>query len=207
MNSFIERFHHEPNPYRGSRPTATGKFLLHSLEVENPYGHFYLLAKVHKTPWATRPITSVSGSLLHGLGRWVEQQLQLVVKKLPYTTTNSWSLAHRLCQLPTLPPNAQLFTADAVSMYPNIDTQHALSTIGTFLLSEAFTNLQCPIDVTALLEGLNIVMKHNIFTFDGVHSAQSQLTGTAMGTPPAPMYATLYYNLHEQIFYLNSAKT
>jgi hypothetical protein len=51
-------------------------YLYRSLEVEDPFPHFYITAKVHKTPWKTRPIKSMSGSILHGLGKWVNHQLQ-----------------------------------------------------------------------------------------------------------------------------------
>jgi hypothetical protein len=63
------------------------------------------MAKVHKSPWTVRPIVSVSGSLTHGLGRWFDQQLKPI----------------------------ECLTSDAVSMYTNIDTDHALAVIATFL--------------------------------------------------------------------------
>jgi hypothetical protein len=50
-------------------------FLCRSTEVDDLYPHFYIRAKVNKTPcWKTCPIVSVRGSiLLHGLGKWIDQ--------------------------------------------------------------------------------------------------------------------------------------
>eukprot|EP00957_Ditylum_brightwellii_P132612 10112690-Ditylum_brightwellii.AAC.1 len=45
------------------------QFILTALaENKDPFPAFYLLAKVHKIPWKTRPIVSCAGSLLHPLG-------------------------------------------------------------------------------------------------------------------------------------------
>jgi hypothetical protein len=169
------------------------KFLLASLdEVEDPYPHFYLTFKIHKLPLKTRPIVSVSGSLMHALGRWVDEQLQPLVRKLPSFISSSFELKQCLDRLPPLPANARVFMFDAVSMYTKIDTDHALEEIATFLRTH---KLAKGLPTEAIIDGLELIMRFNIFKFGDTH--WKQRSGTAMGTPPACMYATLYYAIHE----------
>ena len=177
------------------------KFLDRSLAaVTDDFSYFYILAKVHKNPWKTRPIVSVSGSLLHGLGKWVDRNLQLLISELPFALKSSDELHHQLVNECALPSTARFFTMDAVSMYTNIDTKHALKVITNYLSSPDGL-IDCNkhlINSAALMEGLKIVMEHNVFRFGDTYWVQ--LSGTAMGTPPAPAYATLYFYVHELSF-------
>jgi hypothetical protein len=160
--------------------------------VVDPYPHFYLTFKIHKTPLKTRPIVSVSGSLLHALGRWLDNQLQPLVRTLPSFIASSWELKNHLETLSALPAHARFFTCDAVAMYTNIDTDHALAVIGDFLRNH---DLAKGLPAESLIAGLEIIMRWNVFQFGDTH--WKQLSGTAMGTPPACVYATLYYAIHE----------
>ena len=45
----------------------------------DPYSYFYLLVKVHKTPWKTRPIVSGSGGVLFALSKWVNEELKKIL--------------------------------------------------------------------------------------------------------------------------------
>ena len=106
------------------------RFITHHIaENKFPFATFYLTAKVHKTPLASRPIVSCSGSLLAALGTWVDDKLQHAVKIQPSYFKSSFDLREEIDTL-ELPLNASLFTADAVSMYTNIPTDRALLFIG-----------------------------------------------------------------------------
>lgn len=171
------------------------KFLERSFQVPDPFGYFYLLAKIHKVPWTTRPIVSVSGSLLHGLGRWVDFHLQQLCKRLPYVYRSSAMVVERLRRLPALSPNTRLFTMDARSMYTNIDTPSALTALQHFFATSPFCSHLQPNLQAALLQALSILMAHNVFRFGNTYWVQNN--GTAMGTPAAPMYATVVFAIRE----------
>ena len=170
---------------------------------QSPYACFYLTFKAHKLkPGQTvdhlksRPIVSCPGSLLHGLCVWVDCQVQDVPQKTVSYFKNTLELKKQLLEL-HLPPNACLFTADAVSMYTNIPTHMALNLISKYLTQhQQKCNGECPHDM--VWAGLHLIMTLNIFTFRDL--TFKQLKGTAMGTPPAPPYATIYYGIHEEKF-------
>ena len=198
VQTFVKNYHTTSSTDKEPKQELTyiGKFLIGSLETKDPFAYFYILAKLHKTPWKTRPITSAAGSILHGLGKWVDYELQKIIKHLNYVCKSSKTLVDSLRDLPPLPPGCQLATADAQSMYTNINTKHALQEITHFLHSDEFLNFGLTLNVNAVLKGLEIIMNHSIFKFNERFFVQ--LTGTAMGTPPAPPYATLYFYLHER---------
>lgn len=169
------------------------KFLHRSLQVPDPFAYFYALAKVHKKPWVTRPIVSVAGSITHGLGRWLDQQLQPIVRQLPTYLKSSFELKKDLELLPGLSSTRMsLFTGDIIAMYPSIDVPDALARISSFLhTSPLATN----IPVTPIIAALELLMMRNCFRFGDTYWLQKR--GTAMGTPPAPAFATLYYAIFE----------
>ena len=155
---------------------------------------FYLTAKVHKDPWATRPIVSCSGSLLFSIGVWVDLHLQTVATCQPSYIQSSKELKDAFDTL-VLPPHCSLFKADATAMYTNIKTDKALYEIGQYMHSRSNKFKSVPTD--ALTAALSIVMKNNVFRFGDTFWLQ--LRGTAMGTPPAPTYANLVFAIHENL--------
>ena len=96
--------------------------------------NFCMSLKAHKKSWKMRPIVCCSGTLLNCLSQWLDYWLQTLKPFIDsYIKKNSSHLVERLRELGLLTPNSYLFTADAVSMYTNIDTKHALEVIGIWL--------------------------------------------------------------------------
>jgi hypothetical protein len=196
MNSLKDKLQQFLEYYKNKLDPADTKYLQRTTVTQDPYPKFYLTAKIHKTPWKSRPIVSVSGSLLDGLGRWVDKILQPYFKETKSSILSSTTLKDILVDLPKLPPTARLFTTDAVSMYTNIDTNHALKVLKKFIYKhQAHATIH---EKSAVIEGLEIIMTNNIFQFGDTY--WHQLNGTAMGVSPSCMYATLYYAAHEETF-------
>ena len=169
------------------------------------FAGFYLTLKAHKlkpgqnvTHLKGRPIVSCPGSLLHPLGIWTDRKLQSLAKQQISYFRNSFDLRQNLCSS-QYPTTAQLFTADAVSMYMNIPTNTAIMLIARHLRKNVPEERLKQSE--ALIAALKLVMLNNIFSFGDM--TFKQLNGTAMRTPPAPPYATIYYGLHESKFLPN----
>ena len=92
-----------------------------------------------------------------------------------------------------LPPNARLFKADAVYMYTNIDTKATLFKISAFL--QANKTMYWHIPIEALITGLSLVMRNNVFILGDTQWKQN--SGAAMGQPPSPPYSTVFFGIQE----------
>ena len=125
------------------------------------------------------------------LGIWINDKLQPVTRSIPSYFKSSYILKGQLCSV-AIPPNARLFTSDTVSVYTNIPTLITLHIIGDYLQLHA-KDFSYP--TNTLIAALEIVMQNSIFQFGDLF--YKQLTGTAMGTPPAPPWATIFYGIHE----------
>ena len=162
--------------------------------------YMYLMPKIHKPPpLKTRAIISYSGSICYGLAVWIDIQLKKIIPHLPYIAKSSREVVSDLTAR-RWDPSSRLFTCDATSMYTNIHLKHALPMFENFLSNTelgAYVIKKSNISPGALLHALTIVMSNNLFQFGDTFWLQ--LTGTAMGTPPAPNYATIYFCIWEMM--------
>ena len=164
---------------------------------KNKTAFLYLTVKMHKTPIKTRPIISYCGSICEGIAKWTDSEIKKIVKHLPYVTKSSTDTVKDLNKI-KIADGDKIFTMDAKSMYTNIHVDHALPIIMNFLTSDPLGKRivhEEGINTTALAFAIETTMKNNIFMFGDTYWLQ--IAGTAMGTNPAPDYATLYYAIWE----------
>jgi hypothetical protein len=140
-------------------------------------------------------------SIQETLSVWIDVQLQKVLYLCPAYLKDSWHFLDRLKTQATFPADASIFTVDAVAMYSNINTYHALYIVARWL--ELHSNdIPSDFPTDKVLKGLFIIMKSNVFTFG--NRFWLQRNGTAMGTSCACAYATIYYSFHEEMVLLNN---
>jgi hypothetical protein len=190
------------------RPKSSAlKYFSRSLEVPGRrLPQFYMMPKVHKEPMKPRPVISCIGSTMESASKYLDYQLRRVVHLCPCYRRDSWELLRELKKLGPLPPDARLVTADAVSMYSNIHTDHGVASVKAWLKrhrrDESFpADLSGDDVIDRLCDLLELVMTNNVFELDD--TTWLQIAGTAMGTSVACVYATIYYSQHEELAILN----
>jgi len=164
---------------------------------------FYGLPKVHKNPISLRPVVSTTNSMLAIFSNWLDFRMKELLPLIQSYTKNSADIIQDLKKL-TLPENATLFSADAKSMYTNIDTSLGLDTLKNFL-HENSTRIPTSFPTNLFLQIMELVMRNNIFSFQDTYWLQT--SGTAMGTPVACAYATITFGHYENSILLPNFKS
>lgn len=180
------------NKYKHLLKASEQRFFKRFLSIkEYRISQFYITAKVHKSPWKTRPVVSTCGSILSYLSKWLDFVLTDFAKQTRCYIKDSLQVKNELSTIKSTKDTSLLYIADARSMYTMIDTDHALEVITTYLRTKHSSYGL----IDPLIEALGIVMRNNIMKFGD--SFYKQIDGTAMGTPVACVYATLYYACKE----------
>jgi len=185
---------------RNLLPKAELIYFQRSFQLQHRLPIFYGLPKVHKNPISLRPVVSNTNSFLAIFSVWLDHKMKDLLPLVRSHIKNSTTLISQLKQLP-LPTGAKIFTADAVSMYTNIDTTLGIDAIRQFLITNE-NDLPTNFPVQLFLNILETVMRNNIFSFGETYWIQE--AGTAMGTPSACAYATLSYGHYENESILNN---
>jgi hypothetical protein len=159
-------------------------------------GTFYALMKTHKTGLPVRPIVSGIGSITEHCSHLLDHVIGPLACKLDTYVKDSDDFQSQIKEL-RVPADALLVTCDVESMYSKIPWEDGIqATVDAY--TTMLTEPQRCLSPEAVRTLLNVVLKYNIFEFDG--SLYLQKTGTAMGTKAAPSFATLFMGHFEQGF-------
>jgi hypothetical protein len=131
---------------------------------------------------------------------WLDYKTKELLPLISSYTRNSTDVIRDLKRL-TLPKGAAIFSANAKSIYTNIDTDLGITTFREFLQSNQ-EKIPKNFPTNLFLHILETVMRNNIFTF--TDTFWLQLSGTAMGTPIACAYATITLGPFENTTYLQN---
>ena len=137
----------------------------------DPFGYFYLLYKLHKTPVKTRPVFSDCFFVPHALGQWVDEMLQPIVQAQGAYFKDSFALKKLLDTL-NLIDIYSLITCDVVSMYTNIGTDQCITRLSAYLLDPATSTKFPHYPPKALVAALKIVMNNNRMKFGDIFVQQ-----------------------------------
>ena len=144
----------------------------------------------------SRPMGSCPGSLVDGLSVWVDRKLQEVDQKISYFKKN-WILKNNCSSYIYRQTHACLPPIPCPCTPTSLQTRHLISSAN--ILPSINENATGTTHMVRFGQAaLRLIMTLNIFTFGDL--TFKQLNGTAMGTPPAPPYATIYYGIHEEKF-------
>ena len=151
--------------------------------------YFYCNPKMHKPGLVKkgRPIVSSINSVTYHTSIYLHNILSPIMKYLNTTVESSQEALQRMQNI-TLTDNSQILCADVTSLYPSIPIDYGLSAVQKML--ELVTQRQLmKINIALTMDLLKWVLTNNYFTFNNI--SYKQLTGTAMGTPVAPVYANI----------------
>ena len=119
-------FHDFINAHKEALGNSIRIFMLQSYKLfGDKIPTFRAIVKIHKNPWKLRPIVAKCSTILECVSKWLDFKLQKLVALMPAVVKDSQTFRDELITL-DLPKNARVFTADAVSMYTNIDLDHAM---------------------------------------------------------------------------------
>jgi len=179
--------------HHGSLSKAEITYLKRSFQQHHRLPIFYGLPKVHKNPIALHPVVSTTNSFLAVFSIWLDYRMKELLPLIKSYVKNSTLIINKLKHM-LIPDGAQVFTADAKSMYTNIDTTIGIQSVRGFLDTNK-EKLSPDFPSYLFLEVLEAVMQNNMFSFGDTFWLQ--LTGTAMGTPVACAYDTVTYGNYD----------
>ena len=152
----------------------------------------YFLPKLHKPTLALRPICASLGWITYWTSVYIHLSIFPLLKRIPTYLSNSAQLVTLIEQLK--PPKEFIFLeADVDNLYPSININDGVQALFTFLHSVS----DFPKSRIVFLLKLTLWVLTNNYVSFGTKTFL-QITGTAMGTPCAVIFACIYMHVLEQ---------
>lgn len=157
---------------------------------------FYGLPKIHKEPWAMRPIMPCHSAILAHPNKVLSKLLKMLIAHRPYVLEGTKALCVDLQKvvLPsvwTAAPRYWLISADIVAFYPNVDTARAAEVIRDMWLWFCSEH-PVPKVYTELFDGLLRLCTELPSVCQFQEEYFEQVRGLAMGMHCAPDLANLF---------------
>lgn len=159
------------------------------------------MPKVHKDmdPFVTFwPVISQGGAFSWFILRFVDYKLQQLSSCIPSMIIDSIDFIQQLQARTPFPAGVRIFTSDAKSMYTNIDAMEGIIYMQRFF--QDCVDIPMDEELKLLIRLLNLIMHFNIFKFG--NTWWRQLSGTAMDTPVAVIYAMVFFAYFENTLLL-----
>ena len=184
---------------KNNNPGISKQFDLFPNNIRNP--QFYILPKTHKPFDASlplgypgRPIVSACSSSTENISKYLDYVLNPVMQHLPSYVKDTTDFINKIKNI-KLKKDCYFVTLDVSSLYTNIPHGEGIDACKYFLRKETLNNHVNDDDVSKLLQ---VVLENNCFDFN--NDTYLQTMGTAMGSPMAPSYASLFMGKFEEDF-------
>lgn len=155
---------------------------------------FYVIPKVHKEPWASRPIIPSHSWVTSRASEVVDYILQPLLRHHQHVLNSTKMFLTGLREAASSQTSLDgciLATGDVKAMYTNINPKKALEIIREMMLD-------CDLQgntFEGISELLEFILENNFFQYD--QKIYKQKSGLAMGTSCAPVVANLFVAYYE----------
>jgi hypothetical protein len=157
---------------------------------------FYIIPKLHKNPYKSRPIVPSHSWITSAASKWLDEFLKPIVYGYDWCLKDTAKLLNDL-ENTTFSGRPVFVTADVESMYTNIDQGECLRKFQAFFSQHFYGDVDKLKLADFAIRVLEWVLNHNFMQYKG--KTFRQVKGIAMGTPCAPMTANLFLIFHEKL--------
>lgn len=148
---------------------------------------FHAIPKVHKTPWALRPIVPSHSWVTSCLSQVVDHLCRPILQHLPWVVDSSKQVINNLEGISTDSDDVWICTGDVVAFYTNIDSEDCARVVAA---AYSYYFPKSRVHGQTLAQMIKFIMDNNYFSFQD--QTWKQLGGLAMGTSCAPVLANIY---------------